>query len=278
MSVWEYMPMMTGVVFIFPYFMQRQPYLTSLMWFMYPTSSSLFHFALIGMSVWVYMPRMTGQGLYFPLYYAETAMPYIFEVISVSDILVVNWFNQSIDLLFGMSLLEHMPIMTVMVCIFPYFMKGRPYLPSLMWFLYLTSSSFYSLFHFALFRMNFWEHMRQWWVVWSKLSCILCRRNHTLHHWCDFCIQHPHRRFILCSLGWAFKNTCQWWLVCSKFSCILCSDGHTSHRWRDFCNWNPRRRFISFCSSGCTIKNTCQWWLVTVFFFLDFMQWRPYLT
>ena len=46
--------------------------------------------------------------------------------------------------------------------------------------------------------------------------------------------------------------------------------------WRDFCIRHSRRLILG--SSGWGFENTCQWWQVTVCIFLDFIQWRPYLT
>ena len=54
-------------------------------------------------------------GLHFPVFYAVTAIPHIVDVTSVSEYLVV--------LLFGISVQEHMPMMTDAVCIFLDFMQ-----------------------------------------------------------------------------------------------------------------------------------------------------------
>ena len=131
-----------------------------------------------------------------------------------------------------MRVWEHMPMMAGMVCIFLDFMQRRPYLTSLTWLLYLTSSSFRS-------SARAFENTCQWWLVWSIFSFIFCSGCHTSHRWCDFCIGHP-RRFALpnkISRTHANDDWCG-----SLFSLILCSDGHTSHRWRDFWIRHPRRR------------------------------------
>ena len=79
-----------------------------------------------------------------------------------------------------MRVWEHMPMMAGMVCIFLDFMQRRPYLTSLTWLLYLTSSSFRS-------SARAFENTCQWWLVRSVFSFILCSGGHTSHRWRDFC-------------------------------------------------------------------------------------------
>ena len=84
------MPILTGAVCIFLYFMQRRPYRASLV-DVISVSDTLVVVSFC--SLWDELLRIHANydwcGPYFPVFYAETTIPCIVDVISVSDLLAV---------------------------------------------------------------------------------------------------------------------------------------------------------------------------------------------